>query len=508
MSEQETPVKIAGTYDLLTLTLASLTSGQSIGLKNTAHRFEIKESVDSTFLVGSITITDATGILKRLPITGNEILIIETQDYYGSVLKEAYKVFALSDFQYVSQQDQNLVRYTLHFCSREKFIADTFNVKRAYKGFIHNQALECFDEYITQYSDSELGRESFGVDFKGLTLQVTENEATYSIPNMKPDQAMDFFARRAYHSAYPAGVYKFWETRKGFHFLSLQGSEQAYRIRYKQSIPEYVYSTNFQNLPQLQDMKMKQILALGLNKNFNTIEAFKSGAYTSKVLELDVLNRTPIETRYNHVDELENNTGSTYTALNGRLYSKQNLRTINAYYTDGPEYLVIKDYPSVGTDTSTASTADVSAAIRARQEYAENTVKRLAYSYELEQNKIELTLHGSWALFAGAYIKLSIPSADHTESGEDDPVLSGYYLVHSCTHVYDGNEYSCKIIATRPGETRASDVSEVTPPNPDVNTTNAAGATGATDLNAESTIILSEFTNESGLTQTDNGGTP
>lgn len=456
MSEQA-PVRIAGSYDLLQLSIISLSSGGGESIRRLVHHIEINETVDRTYLTGTLTVTDGTDLIRRLPITGNELLVIETKDYYGAILKEAYKIYAVSDYKTVSEQDTNLVQFKLHFCSREKFVADTMDIKRAFRGPIHEQALEVYNQYIKTFEDSQLKGAGIDVNFKGLTVQLTEGEHVYTIPNMKPDQSMAFLAKRAYSSDSPAGVFKFWETRKGFHFLSLQGSEDAYKLRYNGDIPYYFYSTAFQNLPGQQDEKMRQVLSLGLNKTFNTQAAFRSGGYTSRVLEIDILNRTPIETRYNHIDEMENNSSATYKAMNSQLFGQQSRNTVNAYFTEGPEFLVIKDYPSVGTDTSTLPTDQVMRAIRSRQEYAENTVKMLAYQYQLEQNKIEVTVHGSYAVFAGAYIFLAMPS-NYLENAEFDPIVAGFYLVHSCSHVYNGNSYYCKLVVTRPGENIRPDV--------------------------------------------------
>ena len=487
MSEQ-VAARLAGSYELLQLSIASLTTGRIESIRGLVHRLDIKESVNKTFITGTITVTDATDLLSRVPIQGNELLVVETKDYYGAILKECYKVFAISDYKYVSERDENLVQYTLHFCSREKFIADTMSVRRAFRGKIHEQALELYDQYIGTFEDSQLKGEGINVAFKGITVQETDGEHVYTIPNMKPDQALNFLAKRAYSADTPAGVFKFWETRKGFHFLSLQGSETAYKFRYNRQIPHFYYSTSFQNLPYLQDEKMKQIVGLGLNKSFNTADAFRRGGYTSRVVEVDILNRTPIETRYNHIDEVANNPGGTYKALNSSISTKQTTSNVNAYFTEGPEFLVIKDYPSVGTDTGTLPTADVQRAIRSRQEYAENTVKRLAYNFQLEQNKIEVTVHGSYAVFAGAYIYLSIPpNTINAQSQSEDSTVSGYYLVDTCTHVYDGNTYTCKLIATRPGDRATNETTDLT---------QAFAQVAATTAGDPASVILDENRNE------------
>ena len=466
----ETEVKVAGQATIHKLELYSIQAGNADGvargesIKNLSHRIQISEDMNRGFLFGTVDVTDGTDIVSRLPITGNELLIFEHEDYYGLKATEAFFVFAISDFETVSDNDENLVKFKLHFCSREKFASDTVDIRRAFRGFIHEQAETIHAQYIEAFENSPVLRIE-GIPFKGLQFDYTENDSVYAIPNMKPFQALNFLAKRAWSSERPAGVYKFWETRRALFFRSLEGTIQWFQGPYgfNNRIPSFFYSTAFQDLPDQGNIKMQQILSLGLNKSRNNIQTHKRGGFTSRVIELDIMNRTPIETRYDHVDEMTNNSNYTYRAGNAELSPALTTDNVNAFYQEGPEFLVIKDYPSVGTEMATVSTAEAQRAIRARQEYAENTVKHLAYGTALEENKIQVTVHGSFAIMAGGYINLQIPQFSGVSSDSEN-IVSGNWLVQSCEHVYDGNAYRCEIVATRPGDLNVPDSADIQTP--------------------------------------------
>lgn len=440
-------LRTAGEFDLLEATITSMGSGQSVDIKSLTNYFDIIENVFSTHLYGSIKVTDSTSILRKLPITGKELLTIRTKDFFGNEVTDVFFVYAMTDYGLVSEQDTNLASYTLHFCSREKFISDTNYVQKAYRNEIHGQVANIYNEFIAANEGGELNSSAKG--FKQLVAQETSNKSTYVIPKYRPDDAIRFLAKRAKSDITPMQTYMYWETRDNYYFMTPQGSFATYANDFDRRIPSYYYNMAYNTAASEQDYMMSQIMSLNLNASFDTMGALKNGGYVNTVHELDFLNRSFIETIYDHADEIEN-TQNGMMPGNAKTYLRHDTNFVDQYLSSGPVTLVLKDYNSPGVAQESNSP---SGAIRETQYYNELITKNQTNVFNLEENCVNLTVRGAFNLRAGGFINLVIPefAVESTTQIYENEFYSGIYMLLAVTHRYEENNYYADCIASRAG---------------------------------------------------------
>lgn len=463
----EDQIRYAGTYDLLEANLRSMVTGQSRSIMGFFETFAIDESMYKTYISGTIKLVDAVNLHRSLPITGKEILTIKTKDYYGNERSEAFFVYAMSNYKMIGNADSNAYEYILHFCSREKFIMDLFDIKRAFNGYVHEQVQTIFRDYVQNYDNEESGLSIPNIPFKSIKLQPTDNISSYCIPNYKADEAIRFLARRAHSSTDPSQTFLFWETRKRYNFgtpyytytMHVQenaspndetragadtadpGAVDTARLA---DVPSFYYNPKSSNTSDDQNYLMKELLAIDLDVNFNTIAAHKGSGYISNATEIDILNRTPITTVYNHAEQLQANSTPF-----GDVYLRHELNFINKYFTQAYNPLVIKDYISPAMVSQQESFDGTIVPSRDPQHYGELMTKNATIDYNMRESAISITVRGYNKLEAGRLIYLNIPDTVRPE--EKDKWYSGIYVILSATHVYEGSTYYCKLSISRGG---------------------------------------------------------
>lgn len=434
----ESQIKYAGTYDLLEANLISLSTGNVQSVKNYFRTLTITESMYTSYISGTVRIVDARNLYKLLPITGKEILTFKTRDYYDNERTEAFFVYAMSNLEYVGTTDTNSVSYVLHFCSREKFISDCFDIKRKFSGLVHNQVALIYRDYIAQFDSEGSGLKVQGVPFKPLHLEQTDNSSSYVIPNYKPDEAINFLARRAHSNVNTSQTFMFWETRKSYNFGSPAWTYSA-TTAIDGEFPAFKYNPIIASESGDQNFLQREMYSVGLNGDFNTIDAHKNSGYISKAVELDINNRTPIETIYNH--------GQALDTAEGQLYLRHETGFINKYFAQAYTPLVIKDYLTPGINSSSGELSEFPT--RDPQYYGELMAKNSAIDYNLRNNAFSVSVRGANNIEAGRVINISYP--DSSDPTIDDRWGSGPCIVLKASHVYDGDRYTCNLTVSRGG---------------------------------------------------------
>lgn len=443
MSELSPP----GTYQIISAELQSLATGnRTIEFPSTFGYIEINESVFQTFIYGTIPIVDSTNMHKSLPITGSELLYLRLKDWNGDETFEMFFVFGMSNFKYASPNDSSVVEYTLHFCSREKFISDTADVKRAFHGPIHNQVESIYQDYYKNYDEDNL--KYLPVPFKSIYAQETGNSSTYVIPNLKPDEAISFLARRAYSTQDNYQTYLFYETRDKYYFQTPQNAYLQSNAETGTQPIKYVYNLVYDATDPSSaglDSRMRQIVNVNINSKFNTMDSYKKGGYISKTTELDILNRSVKTTTFDFARDLQEN-----SFYHGDVYLRHSAGFVNTYFQNAPNYLVVQDYLTPGMDPR-ENAASAILTRRDTQYYGELTTTNSAFYQNLAESSITITVRGARNIRAGRYIELEFPSMRNSPEQLVDPYYSGKYMILTCKHRYEGNEYFCDLLVSRGG---------------------------------------------------------
>ena len=86
------PATEAGFYELISFKIRPLTASveDGIELNRIITKWQINESMFRANINGSANVLDAEGIMRTLPIIGEEIITIEWIDFYGDKQRKEF----------------------------------------------------------------------------------------------------------------------------------------------------------------------------------------------------------------------------------------------------------------------------------------------------------------------------------------------------------------------------------------------------------------------------------
>ena len=431
--------KEAGRYSLDRFAIVSSFSDIDIDVSAEIKSWNVMESMDKAYIHGSVTVIDSNNIIKS--ISGKEELEIVYSDYFDEIKKERYFIYSVTDVRPVNEKDDQIIEFTLHFCSREKFISDSYRVQKAYNGTISKIVNDLYEDF---YKQPQLSWGSFkDVPAKTLIVsEATEGEHNFVIPNMRPDEAMDFLAKRAFSRENSSMLFRFWETRDHFYFGTFEDMIDIANDD-TDTIPLFRYNMIKDTTPEAQRRLMSDLLSIDFGNKVDTMQDMKYGAYKMRVTELDILNKTPIVYEYNHLEEVDDVFTPTKTKLN------HDQKFVDSYLSETQNFLTIKDYFSEGADG-----AILNPSVRENMHYPEIFTTKSATKYHGKQNMITISTYGrNTNLFAGSLVQIELNEFKYNPLGKDrDVEYTGLYVIESIEHSFDKFEYRTNMNLTMYGQ--------------------------------------------------------
>jgi hypothetical protein len=408
--------KPAGTYELVSCYIKPYndTTNRGYDMKAIIHTFSITESMLSGHVSGSIKVVEAVGMLYDLPLRGEEIIEITYRDFKEVEHTDKFFVYSISGVQPAKVHDSKMIEYTLNVVSIGKFVSHRRRVREAYNEEISTSVELLFNQY---YIEDNLGTD------KQLEIFETTGPQTLVIPNMRPEEAMMLFARKAYNADSPSSTYVFFENRQKYKFdtyenISLWDGSSG-------EIPIYFIDDMPDNSPEGQLYLMQNIISIDFGEIVNTFRDINRGAWYRILTELDYLNRREINTTYEHLAETQN-----YFYPHGSGASDVGYRHttdfINTHLNYAENRLVLKDYIDVD--------AQMAPGMRPHTFYPETYNRKNTNFYHYADSKVNVKIYGSNEIFAGSLIALNIPK--YREVEELDEEHSGIYLVETVVNEF------------------------------------------------------------------------
>lgn len=426
----------AGKYELLEFKLEKLKVGVSgntsaatqveeIDLLGKVTNFTISESMGKTYISGQASIYDAHNLIENFPISGEEILTIRYRDFFEEERTDRMFVYSVRDHKLVKEGDDQIVTYNLHFCSLDKFYADTTSVNKSYRGTIGEMAELVFDEFYTRN-----GAE------KKIEVEATDGTSRLIVPNYRPDEALNFLARRAHSIESYSSFYRFFETRDGFFFTT---PEYHVRKAENKELKRFAYNMEADTSPEGQVKLMNGIVSVNFGTRVDTMSELKNGGYIRKTMELDILNRAPVLREYNHLEQRDK------FDMPGNTKLAHNEEFIKEYLLDAPTSYVIKDYPSEGAQ------GGVAGSVRDNPGYTETYGRKTAYAFHHFNNSISVVVYGRASGVApGDIIELDMYKFQYSvDKREANVERSGKYIVESVINQFSNDVYTQVLVVSK-----------------------------------------------------------
>lgn len=409
-----------GQVDVRQLKLISI-RGVSVDLNDYLIELNLYEDIFSNFLHGQIMISDSNNLLSRMPIIGDEILILS----FGTPTLERYfekqfHVYSVTDQKTVN--DNNTQTYILHFCSIEATLDANLVVYDPFSGNVSEVAQKVFDLYLknpryVKFEDKNIvPNEEL---FSKFMFTETNNKIKFVSPGWNPSKCINWLCSKAIPKNGKACDFLFWESTAGFYFASI---EDLIISSFEQNTiaGEYFYvpvgtleSTDV--IPKLFLAESFEIVNYADN-----LENYTNGFFGSKIITYDPIMKKYSKKEYDYPAEF-----STFKHTEGDNsvppFSLQVLRNASSY---------AKIYPANSklfsniTDNFPEKMADI---------FGNRTSKL----NELNNFKINLTVHGRSDMYAGCMIAFNYPDTiAHSDEGEvgRDRIYSGNYLVSAIRH--------------------------------------------------------------------------
>lgn len=419
MSQLEEKFQTPGDVVIRNLELIN-SRGIVVNLKENLVELNLYESIFSRTITGSIILSDDRNLLKVFPILGEELLLInvKTPTLDNSLaIHKMFRVYSVNNKVYSGDGSTQL--YKLNFCSVEMFRDVSNSIFQSYSGQPDQIVQQIYLDYLTapRYIDPQTLRES--EEFTNFTiLNPAENVIKFVSPGWSPIQCIDWVASKSYSQN--MCNFLFWETSKGFYFGSM---EQIYKLR--PSIGNYVYSSSFVSTLDRGDLvkNMATIKTLTLEKDFNQLDNNLDGYLASRLIDVDLYNKTYENIDYDHVSKFFEYPHTAGEENSFPLFSINTSRNPTVYQQLNYRYPKIYD----GIDNNF------------------NETKKLIFGnrrstmLELDNFKMKIGIPGRTDIEAGTLIAINLPKASpaFTEDKSTnfyDELYSGYYLITSLNH--------------------------------------------------------------------------
>lgn len=415
-----------GQVDLQQLKLISI-AGLSVDLNDYLIELNIYEDIFSNFIHGQVMVSDSINLITKLPIVGDEILVLS----YGTPTLEKYfkkyfHVYSITDQKTVS--DNNTQTYILHFCSVEAVLDANLTIYDPFSGDVSDIASKIFEKYLknpryVKFEDNNISPNE--EESSELFVTETNNKIKFISPGWSPAKCLNWLAGKAIPREGKACDFLFWESSAGFFFASIEDLINDF-LQKNIVAGEYYYVPpgNIENDMGVDrsDVVMKMFLAESFEiVNYtDNLQNYTNGFFASKIITYDPITKTYDTKEYDYPTEFLN---FKHTDGEGSLppFSLQTLRNPSSY---------AKIYP-----TNSKLFSDIT------ENYTEKITEifgnRNSKLNELNNFKINLTVHGRSDLFAGSMIRFNLPDTrGHGEPAEGgkDPLYSGNYIVSAIRH--------------------------------------------------------------------------
>jgi hypothetical protein len=396
--------------------------GIVVDLNDYLVEINIFEDIFANFLHGQVMVSDSRNLIAKMPIIGNEYLLVKFETpTLGVPIEKVFRVYSIDNV--VSSRDNNTKTYILNFVSIEAFNDAVISVFKPYNGLISDVAGEIFTEFLESPARPKFEENNITLDETDtipLYVEPTKNKIKFISPGWTPAMCINWLASKAIPGDGGSPDYLFWETTsKGFAFTSIERLTKNY-------LEAGLVDGNYYYAPpgalNTEDIIEKLFLVESFEvvRFIDNLRNYQNGYFGSGLGTFDLYKKTYTLHDYNHVENY-----NTFTHLGGD-------SAIAPFSPQTPTNSDqnIKFYP-VNSKLFSGT----------RENYSEVMPniygKRLSRLNELNNFKVNITVPGRTDMFAGAIINFLMPDTTvKNEITEDarDPVLSGVYLVSAIRH--------------------------------------------------------------------------
>jgi len=437
----------SGFYELISFRIRpqSVAPGSASGveMKQLVGDWQLSESMDTPNVMGSATILDAEGIIRKLPIIGEEIITIKYTDFYGETATKEFFCFGLRALSPATDASDNVLSYKLDFTTVENVVASRKEVAKAYRNVTISEMVKAlYNEYFIDSSNIT------GIPNKPIEVEDTIGNHTLIIPKLSPHDAMLFLARRAYGGENSTSNYKFFETRDSYFFCTPEYLHKKYEEQHmtKKGLEDnnlmfYTNKVTDDNTPDGQLVAQQTVSNISYGSPTNTIDEVKAGTFKRSILEIDILNRTTSRLSYDYRDHVDKNPLGKLKINHSASFINDNMPSIREDY-------VIKDYNTPG---------QIERDNRYYPFYTEVLNNGRVFNSHMSKYTINCILSGRIKLVPGMVIFVMVTRNEVGKNPVTDKERDGYYMITDIVNQHMEDNYTQSVLMTKGGLTKDFD---------------------------------------------------
>lgn len=415
----------ASHYQITSLVLQNYDGTKKTDIKQLTNHITLRENMYDGVLSGAIIIFDGVGLYNLFPLRGEEYITLTVRDFEDNEFAHKFFVYGIDDLKPVSDNNDQMVSYKMHFVSEHMVLNQSNIIRRAYKfQHMHEYAEQVYNEFLFQY-----GQKPFQYD-------QSDNQLNLVVPAYNPIETIKFFARKAYSNMDMSSTFRFYETKSGFHFRTIEGIMREAKEN-PERIKEFFYNITHDSTPQGQLNLRKNIISYDMGTVVDTVRDIKSGAYNREIMELDHDNRQVIKTIYNHHDE-----------FNNYFYPEE----VNDYHSDNINQIVNKPQVVLVNKNWTTS-YDPNTLHKLGPTMTADILTRKHTIFEIyNQHRIKIKIHGDLTLEAGNTVKITLPTfVAKTDERDTLNPHNGIYVIEEITHQFKDTNFYQELTLSRMG---------------------------------------------------------
>lgn len=397
-------------------------SGKSVDLRSIMEEINVFEDIFSPCITGNILVTDSSNIINTLPITGHEYLLINfTKPSQHISFNKMFRLYKISDRKQSS--DQNEV-YILHFCSEEMVLNETMRISKIYTGKAIYQIIQ---DIAMRYLHINAKK------FPETHLRSTTGTFDISIPNWTPFYAINWLSQKAYSSQYQGAAYVFFESRDGFHFISLEELVKKPPVQKLLNSKQRLGHETDILTPDLQSAS-ESIAEYEYLSMVDVLGEISSGKFAGTLITVD-----PVRQRIATLEKNAEDVFSRSMHLNtNSLSSNANIRTRSSLGKAPRSYCRL--YPTtLGHDTLQYARTGLHP-----NQVESWLLQRNMYLYGLNSNRMNVSVPGNVNLTVGDTVDVDLPAITaQSKKREFDQLYSGKYLITAVRHSINRKEHIC-----------------------------------------------------------------
>lgn len=413
--DDNNPVDELNEPDNITINFCEIKHSKgTLSLMGGLHSFQVVYSLFNAGAKCFVQILDTTQALAELDIDGTEILTIgwNSQDD-GEIIAE-FNVYKI-DIQVDKNSGAAGKAYYLTGIDPTYMRQLTMDVNRSFEGKI--------DEMVETVFNEIGGAPKQSVINKIWNLHETTGVLKLIVPGETPFETIRKFERYAYSSKYQSSLFYFYQDSIGYVWANAErliGEGRDNRFTHS-----YAYNPKGAGTEPTKEAKFT-ISDIDFPQGKNMLDKIISGAYASRVNEIDIVNQK--------IDTTE-------------LVVKENFNDF--YHLDKPaitldKVAAIEQYLNIINNTEWMNKYPNNF------NWGANLTRAEFYADSLNQVKMNCVVQGNSNLDPGHILDLSmLEISANKENPEQEKKISGKWLIDTVVHNYKGGKYVCSLACAK-----------------------------------------------------------